>query len=284
MRTIERIDGLQGGYSAHPNAREVRTLFLSDCHLGSPHARSADLLRFLCSVEPSKIFLVGDIVDGWALRRRWRWTRTETECLRRLLDWARRGIPLLYAAGNHDDFLHPFLDDFGLARLGREFFHTTALGRRYLVVHGDRFDDELGTPGWKAWVGSTGYDALFWMGVKVNQIRRQLGLAPSDFAQRWRNAIPAAKRHLDAWERTSAGYAQKHECDGVICGHVHTPRFRRVDSVEYVNIGDWMENQVALVETVEGELRHWSAGAVAQPVTSAPLAWAKVVSSLETVG
>jgi UDP-2,3-diacylglucosamine pyrophosphatase LpxH len=268
----------------------VETLFLSDCHLGARHARSADLLRFLESIEPNRIYLVGDIVDGWALRRRWRWTRIETECLRRLLGWARQGVPLYYAAGNHDNFLHPFLDDFGLARLDREFQHTAANGKRYLIVHGDRFDDELGTPGWKTWVGSVGYDALFWWGAKVNQLRAKFGLSPSDFAQRWRNAIPAARNHLSNWERASAQRAQMLHCDGVICGHVHTPRVRWIDGVEYINIGDWMENRVALIETTEGNLCHWSEPSVletpriALEKISARIPRATAVSSLEAAG
>ncbi|MBY0588358.1 UDP-2,3-diacylglucosamine diphosphatase [bacterium] len=237
--------------------RSVETLFLSDCHLGARHARTADLLAFLQSIRPRQVYLVGDIVDGWALRRRWRWTDLETECLRELLGWGGSGIPIHYAAGNHDNFLEPFLNDFGWARIDREFRHKAANGKQYLVVHGDRFDDEIGTPGWKTWIGSVGYDALFWLGAKVNQLRDRCKLPPTDMVQRWRNSLPAAQEHLARWEAASARHAQANNCDGIICGHVHTPRIRWIGGIEYINIGDWMENKVALVETEAGTLCHW---------------------------
>jgi UDP-2,3-diacylglucosamine pyrophosphatase LpxH len=191
----------------------------------------------------------------------------------------------LYAAGNHDNFLSPFFDDFGFALLDHEFQHTTLDGKRYLVVHGDRFDGDLRIPGWKSWLGSAGYDALFELGVWTNHWRRCLGLGPTDFAVRWRKALPAARRHLDAWERASVAHARARQCDGIICGHVHTPRASYIGGLHYLNIGDWMEHGIALVETESGELCHRTVSCPeGRPVAHSVRGVPNPVPTLEVVG
>lgn len=236
--------------------RPVRSVFISDCHLGSPHARPDLLLAFLNAYAPERAYLVGDIFDGWALRKRWRWDPTYTRIIHRLIEWARSGVEIHYTPGNHDEFLREYLQDFGFVQFASEFRYRGPDGRDYLVTHGDDIDDTLSMPAWLHWAGSLGYDAVVWANGALNRLRGLVGLSRTRFGLRLRDSIGAANRFLERWEEAIIARAKAEGFTGVICGHVHTPKIRHVDGFRYVNIGDWMENCVALVEDHHGTLMH----------------------------
>lgn len=241
--------------------RDVRTIFLSDCHLGSIHSRADHLLTFLESHRADSVYLVGDIVDGWALRRRWRWEPIYHRVLHRLLEWLDDGTRIYYAPGNHDEFLRDFLREFGFLSIAHEFHHRTVDGRKLLVVHGDQIDPYVAVSRWCSMLGSAGYDTLFAINAWINRWRDSVGLEKSRFGLALIQKLPWSRQFVQRWEEAAVKFAQERDCDGIICGHVHTPTQSYRGDFHYLNIGDWMENCTALVEEYDGTFRHVRIGA-----------------------
>lgn len=243
---------------ARQGRRRVRSIFVSDLHLGCRYSRASELLAWLERHEPEYLYLVGDIIDGWRLRRKWHWQPEYSQLLRRLMELAANGTQIRYTPGNHDAFLRPFISDFGLVEIADEFTHTTADGRQFLVLHGDQFDNVEIRAQWLSVLGSVAYDALLFCASGVSRLQRLLRLPVSDLAGNVKRQVKQAVRFVSNFEERLARHAREAGCDGIVCGHVHTPTATRLHGVSYFNTGDWVENRSALIEYGDGclEVQH----------------------------
>lgn len=242
----------------------VRTLFLSDIHLGFKRARAAELLAFLRGVEAESIVLVGDIVDALSLARRVFWSEQHTQVLRALLARRRAGARLIYLPGNHDESLGMFADLLrGQMEVHREWVHRTLRGERLLVLHGDRFDSHVDYPGWLVGLGCAIHDFTLLLNDGANRVLSVLGRPYYPLAERLKLVLAASARYIERFERAAASHARDAGYDGVVCGHIHRATLRRVHGVTYCNTGDWVESCTAVVETLQGELQllRWREGA-----------------------
>jgi UDP-2,3-diacylglucosamine pyrophosphatase LpxH len=235
--------------------RRHRALFLSDIHLGTASSQAAALLEFLHSHEAETIYLAGDIVDFWRLRREAVWPASHHEVLRALLDKARQGSRVVFIPGNHDEALRTYCGrNFGGIEIARDCIHTTARGERLLVVHGDEFDVANDYPKWARFIGDRAYELGLWCDRPLNLVRQRLGLGFWSFSAHMKTRVKAAAAYIDAFENALAGEAMRRGADGVVCGHVHQPANRRIRGTHYLNCGDWVENCTALAEDLNGAI------------------------------
>jgi UDP-2,3-diacylglucosamine pyrophosphatase LpxH len=239
---------------AHP-CRQLRTLFLSDIHLGYRQARVGELNEFLRDTEAERIVLVGDILDAWSLARRPYWSAGHTQVVRTLLARQRAGVRLVYIPGNHDASLAMFAQMLqGQLEVHREWVHRTARGERLLVVHGDQFDDALSCSRWLTRVGDVLHGTMVKVNHAVNNLRRRCGRPYWPLAERVKLAIGTSKRYIEHFEGLAAGHAARLGYDGVVCGHIHRANLCRIGGTLYGNSGDWVESCSALAEDPSGEL------------------------------
>jgi UDP-2,3-diacylglucosamine pyrophosphatase LpxH len=239
---------------AGPTLR-FRAIFISDVHLGTPGSQARRLLEFLRCTESRDLFLVGDIVDGWQLKRRWYWHQSHNDVIQKVLRKARKGTRVTYIAGNHDEALRHFLGvAFGGIDICDEAVHVTAGGKRLLVTHGDLFDAVVQGAKWIAHLG----DALYILSLKVNRwfnhARAKLGLPYWSLAQFLKHRVKNAVAYITKFEEALAQEARRRGFDGVVCGHIHKAEIREIGGILYCNDGDWVESMTALVETETGEL------------------------------
>jgi UDP-2,3-diacylglucosamine pyrophosphatase LpxH len=231
-------------------------------HLGTPTCQSARLLEFLRHTESRELYLVGDIVDGWQLRRRWFWNQTHNDIIQKVLRKARKGTRVVWIAGNHDEVVRHFLGlAFGGIEIREEAIHVTADGRRLLVIHGDLFDAVVQGARWLAYLG----DSLYMFALKLNQwlnhLRAQMGMPYWSLSQFLKHKVKNAVSYIGKFETALANEARRRNLDGVICGHIHKAEIRDIGGILYANDGDWVESLTALVELESGELRiiDWAA-------------------------
>lgn len=254
---------MTSGTAGGTGTRRVRTLFLSDLHLGFRRARVRELNEFLGQVEAETIVLAGDIVDALSLAQRVFWSAAHTEVVRTLLARQRAGARLIYLPGNHDAGLG-FLADMlhGRLEVHREWVHRTARGERLLVLHGDQFDGALGSPPWLTRLGDALYDLSVGVSHAVNDLRRVLGRPYWPLAERIKLSIATSVRYIARFEHLAAQHARIQGYDGVVCGHIHRANLRRIEGTLYGNSGDWVESCSALIETRSGglELLRWPEG------------------------
>ena len=244
----------------------VRTLFLSDIHLGFRRARVCELIEFLRGVEAECIVLAGDIVDALSLARRFFWADEHTQVLRMLLARRRAGTRLIYIPGNHDESLGMLAEMLhGQMEVHREWVYRTAQGQRLLVVHGDQFDSQVDCPAWLGWAGELAYSVNVAVSDMLNDVRRRLGRPYWPIAEKLKLALAASARYIGRFETAASSHARAQGFDGVICGHIHRAILRRTDAFTYANTGDWVESCSAIVETRRGELRllRWGCGSEA---------------------
>ena len=233
-----------------------RTIWISDIHLGTTGCQAELLLEFLKHTESRELYLVGDIIDGWQLARRWYWHRFHNDVVQKILRKARKGTKVTYVAGNHDEFARHFLGlAFGDIEIVDEAIHKTAAGKRLLIIHGDQFDAVVQCAKWLAHLGDMLYGISLEMNRGLNRIRRGLGLPYWSLSQYLKHRVKNAVSYINAFEEAVAREAKKRGLDGVVCGHIHRPEIRDIDGITYCNDGDWVESLSALVETVEGELK-----------------------------
>jgi UDP-2,3-diacylglucosamine pyrophosphatase LpxH len=240
---------IQGG-----DGRHVRSLFISDVHLGCKYARVDGLLKLLHTSAPDRIYLVGDIIDGWRLKKSWNWQPRHTQVLRRLFDLAQTGTQIFYTPGNHDEFMRAFAYNLGFLEVCDEFVHETVGGQYYLVTHGDLFDDVELRAKWLSVLGSFAYDGLCWLDNWFNVVRRWCGLPPRQYSAAIKRRVKRAVKFVSDFERRLVKHARLRGCDGVICGHIHTPTVTKYGSITYCNAGDWVESRTALVEYDDGQV------------------------------
>ena len=241
-------------------AKQFRTLFISDVHLGSKAAKADFLIDFLRHHEAEEIFLVGDIVDGWRLRRTWHWPQTHNDVVQKLLRQARKGVKVTYIAGNHDEFLRMFQGThFGGIEVTDRAVHEGADGKHYLVIHGDQFDTVVVNARWLAYLGDRAYEFAMFANRIVARLRRMLGLPYWSLSSWAKVKVKQAVNFIGAFQDVLTEEARRAEVDGVICGHIHHAAMETFGDVRYINTGDWVESCTAVVEHFDGrmEILHW---------------------------
>ena len=233
----------------------VRTLFLSDIHLGYRHARARELNEFLSGIEAENIVLVGDIVDALSLARRVFWSAEHTQVVRTLLARGRAGTRLVYIPGNHDESLGVFAEMLqSQFEVHREWVHRTARGERLLVLHGDQFDGAMVCPRWLSRLGDLLHGVTLGVNHQVNNVRRALGRPYWSFAEWLKLSVGTSLRYIEQFEQLAALHAARFGYDGVVCGHIHRANLRHIGGTLYCNTGDWVESCTALIENERGQL------------------------------
>ena len=243
-----------------PSVTRYRAIWISDFHLGTRRAQAEMLLDFFRSTESDMLYLVGDIIDNWSLRKSWYWCQSHNDVIQKILRKARKGTRVTYIPGNHDEHFRDFAGSvFGRLVVKMDDIHIGADGRRYLVMHGDEFDGVVKYAKWLAYLGDKGYEIAMSANTVVNRVRRRLGLPYWSLSAYLKHRVKKAVEFLSNFERAVVREARQRGADGVICGHVHTPEMRDVDGIAYFNDGDWVESCSALVEHFDGtfELIRW---------------------------
>jgi UDP-2,3-diacylglucosamine pyrophosphatase LpxH len=238
---------------------EYRTVFISDSHLGFSAIRAEELSAFLKHVRCDRLYLVGDIIDLWALRSKWRWPAMHNQVVRRILKIAKRGTTVTYVPGNHDDALRQYIGlDLGGVRLAKQAVHRTADGRSLLITHGDEYDLVVHHSRFLSMLGAWAYDHLITLNRAVDSVRAVFGFKRWSFSQAIKLRVKAACTFVSKFETALLAEADRRGLDGVICGHVHQPEIRDVEingrTRLYANCGDWIERATALVEHDDGRL------------------------------
>jgi UDP-2,3-diacylglucosamine pyrophosphatase LpxH len=240
--------------------RRYRTIWISDIHLGTKGCNAELLIDFLDSTDSETMYLVGDIIDGWRLRKRFYWPPAHNDIVWRILKRARRGTRIVYIPGNHDEMFRQFSGlNFGGVEIRRAAFHQTVDGRRLMVLHGDEFDGVMLAHRWLAVVGDALYTATMALSRWVNLVRCRLGLPYWSLSKMAKHKVKNAVEFIYRYEEVVARAAAARKVDGVVCGHIHTAEMRQLDGVTYYNDGDWVEGCTALVEHFDGtmEILHW---------------------------
>ena len=233
-----------------------RTIWISDLHLGTSGCQAAYLLDFLRHNECDTLYLVGDIIDGWQLRRGWYWHQSHNDVVQKVLRKARKGTRVIFVPGNHDEFARQFIGlSFGDIEVIDEPVHVTADGRRLLVTHGDRFDGVIQHAKWLAFVGDALYTVSLRLNHWFNRARSRLGLQYWSLSQYLKHRVKNAVSFISDFEQALAREARQRGLDGVVCGHIHKAEIREIDGVLYCNDGDWVESLTALAEAADGSLR-----------------------------
>jgi UDP-2,3-diacylglucosamine pyrophosphatase LpxH len=236
--------------------KKYKSIFISDLHLGTKQAQAKKLLEFIKEHEAENLYLVGDIIDGWAIKRKFRWEQSHSDVIQKILRAARKGTNIYYVTGNHDEFLRPFLplllgDNLELLD---DIEYTSIKGKRYLVTHGDIFDSMTFSKKWLTIFGDMGYDFLLNLNPIVNFIRKKMGIKRYwSLSAQLKDNLRNSLQFIEDYEKFSIQYVKSKNYDGVICGHIHKADIKTIDGIDYMNTGDWVESCSALVETFEGE-------------------------------
>jgi UDP-2,3-diacylglucosamine pyrophosphatase LpxH len=238
-------------------ACKIRTLFLSDVHLGSRACRAEDLLSFLKEYDPEHVFLIGDIVDFWAMSRGIYWPAAHNTVVQKILKKARHGTKVTLIPGNHDEVLREYEGgNFGNVAIMRECVHVATDGRRYVLLHGDEYDQVTTCHRWVSVLGDVSYSVLVHLNRLLSWVRRKIGVSGhwslADCAKR--NVLRAVS-FISDFEHAVVRQARRRGFDGVICGHIHTPTIKRIDGVTYINCGDWVDSCTAIVEYYDGRMQ-----------------------------
>ena len=242
-----------------------RTIWISDVHLGTRGCNAAMLIDFLDRTDSETMYLVGDIIDGWRLKKKFYWPAEHNDIVWRIMKRAKRGTRIVYIPGNHDEMFRQFTGlNFGGVEIRRAAFHDTADGRRLMVLHGDEFDAVMLSQRWLAFVGDWAYATAMRLNVVVNGVRRMLGLPYWSLSKAAKHKVKNAARFIGKYEELVAHAAGERGVDGVVCGHIHTAESRIFEhegrAIEYWNDGDWVEGCNALVEHFDGrmEILNWA--------------------------
>lgn len=239
----------------------VRSVWVSDVHLGTPGCQAAALLDFLKAVDSRHLYLVGDIIDGWQLRRSWYWPQAHNDVVQKLLRKARKGTRVVFVPGNHDEFARKYLGhSFGGIEVVDDCVHTTVDGRQLWITHGDHFDGVIQCAKWLAYVGDSAYEFTLRLNRHFNSLRARLGLPYWSLSKYLKLKVKRAVSFIGDFEQAVAREARRRGVQGVVCGHIHHAELRDIDGILYANDGDWVESLTALVEHLDGrlEILDWS--------------------------
>jgi UDP-2,3-diacylglucosamine pyrophosphatase LpxH len=235
--------------------KHFRTIWISDVHLGTRGCKAEFLLDFLRHTESDYLYLVGDIVDGWRLRRSWYWAQSHNDVIQKVLRKARKGTKVIYVPGNHDEWLRDYTElQLGGVWLLDEVVHVTADGRKLLVLHGDAFDGVVRYARWLALLGDWAYTAVLQINNHFNHVRRRFGYPYWSLSAYLKSRVKNAVEFVSNFADAIADEAKKRGVDGIVCGHIHQAEMRSIAGVLYCNDGDWVESCTALVEHADGRL------------------------------
>lgn len=242
--------------NAYPQMHEkFRSIWISDIHLGTRGCNADLLLDFLRCTESQYLYLVGDIIDVWRMRRSWYWRQEHNDVIQKVLRKARKGTRVIYIPGNHDESFRDFAAHrFGRVAVLRETIHVTADGKRFLVMHGDQFDGIVKYAKWLAFVGDRAYSWALGANIWFNRVRRTLGFPYWSLSAYLKHKVKNAVEYISNYENAVVAEARRRGVDGVICGHIHTAEIRSFGDIIYCNDGDWVESCTALVEHHDGRL------------------------------
>jgi UDP-2,3-diacylglucosamine pyrophosphatase LpxH len=246
---------------AEVNITQYRAIWISDIHLGTRGCKADALLDFLKFTESDYLYLVGDIVDGWRLKRSWFWAQSHNDVVQKLLRKARKGTKVIYIPGNHDEALRDYCDmQFGGVTVLDEAVHVTATGKRLLIIHGDQFDGVIRYAKWLAYLGDWAYNVVLSVNHWFNAARHKLGFSYWSLSQYLKQRVKNAVEYISHFEDALAEEAKRRNFDGIVCGHIHHAEMRDIQGVLYCNDGDWVESCTALVEHFDGrlEILHWA--------------------------
>src|SRR5665213_136580 len=245
-------------YAGGPH--HYRAIWISDFHLGTRGCKTEFLLDFLCQTESEYLYLVGDIVDGWRLKKSWYWVQSHNDVVQKILRKARKGTNVFYIPGNHDEWLRDYADlQMGGVQLLPEAIQVTADGRRLLVIHGDAFDGVVRYARWLALLGDGAYELMLKINHAFNIVRRRLGYPYWSLSAYVKSKVKNAVQFVSDYADAIVAEARRRGVDGIVCGHIHQAEIRHVGGVLYCNDGDWVESCTALVEHFDGrlEILHW---------------------------
>jgi len=239
-----------------PEKQSFRSVWISDIHLGTKHAQVDALLDFLRDVDCKYLYLVGDFFDGWQLQSKWHWQDNYNVLIQKLLRKSRKETQIIYITGNHDEFLEQFVGmKFGSVTIAREVIHTTAAGKRFLVLHGHQFDGLTKFNRLLEKIGTRLYDWILDFNLYFNRVRRRLGFGYWSVSAYLKSKAKSAVKYVTEYEETIVQMARKQSVSGVICGHIHRAEMKKIGEVDYLNCGDWVESCTALVEDFDGNIR-----------------------------
>ena len=238
-----------------PDGLRFRTVWISDIHLGTPGCQAEALLDFLRCVECEHLYLVGDIIDGWQLKRSWYWPQAHNDVIQKLLRKARKGTNVVFMPGNHDEVARKYLThNFGGVEVVKDCIHVTADGKKLWITHGDLFDGVIQIAKWLAYLGDTAYEFTLKLNRYLNSLRARLGLPYWSLSKYLKLKVKRAVSYVSDFEGAVAREARHRGADGVVCGHIHHAELRDIDGILYANDGDWVESLTALVEHADGRL------------------------------
>jgi UDP-2,3-diacylglucosamine pyrophosphatase LpxH len=256
-----------------------RSIWISDIHLGTPGCRAEALLDFLRNTECATLFLVGDIVDGWQLRRNWYWPQAHNDVVQKLLRKARKGTRVIFVPGNHDEFARRYVGhEFGGIEVAEDWIHVTADGRRLWITHGDLFDGVVQCARWLAHLGDRLYELTLRLNRHLNSLRARLGLPYWSLSGYLKQKVKRAVSYVGDFETAVAREARRRGVHGVVCGHIHHAELREIDGILYANDGDWVESLTALVEHDDGRLEIVDASTTAAAPAGARRSRARVLA------
>jgi len=234
--------------------RRVRAAWISDVHLGTRTSNAEALLQFLRDYDCEKLYVVGDLIDIWQLRRGRYWPQTHNDVIQKILRKARKGVPVIYIPGNHDEFVSTFAGSYGNISIQERAIHVTANGRRVLIIHGHELDTVVQNAKWLAYLGDAGYQFLLSLNPAINFVRRRFGLGYWSLSAYAKKRVKDAVNFIGEFEKAIVRYAEKFRVDAVLCGHIHNAAIHQLTGVTYYNCGDWVESCTAMVERMDGDI------------------------------
>ena len=238
---------------------KYRTIWISDLHLGTRGSNARGLLDFLRQTESDTLYLVGDVIDIWQLKKDRYWPQEHNDVVQKILRKARKATRVIVIPGNHDEFCSNFHGEYGNIEIKPHDVYTTAAGRRILVMHGHEFDAVTMHAKWLALLGDMGYTLLLKANRPLNLVRRLFGFEYWSLSAYVKSSVKKVVSSISDFEEAVARYAGRFHVAGIICGHIHTPAVKQIRGVDYYNTGDWVESSTALVEHFDGtiQLLHW---------------------------
>ena len=237
---------------------KYKSIFISDIHLGTRFSKAKILLNFFKHNECEHLILVGDIIDGWAIKRKLIWPQEHSNVIQKILKKAKKGTRVTFITGNHDDFLRPFVPLIlgNSINISNELEYVALNGKKYFITHGDFFDSITMTKKWLAVLGDYGYDLLLHLNSFLNFSRKLFGIKRYWSLSKYvKDIVKSSISFINDFEQVLSNHAKNKGFDGIICGHIHKAEIRNINEIEYLNCGDWVESCTAIVETFEGEFK-----------------------------
>jgi len=232
--------------------RRVRAAWISDVHLGTRGANAGPLLDFLREHDFETLYVVGDLIDIWSMRRGRYWPQQHNDVIQKILRKARKGTRVVYIPGNHDELVADFCGDYGNIDIRQRTIHMTANGQRILIIHGHELDAVVQNVKWLAFLGDVGYQFLLSLNPLINFFRRRFGLGYWSLSAYAKKRVKDAVSFIGRFEEEIVRYAHQFSVDAVLCGHIHSTAIRQIGSITYYNCGDWVETCSALIEREDG--------------------------------